>query len=201
VGDALGVLVGSDPVGDAIEHGVLGIGAVAGEEDAVVGVFDDDAELARAVSRDGHEGDVAGVGQGQARVEWAERHGREVDRCGIEPGGQAPVGVPAQAASEPCRVLEFGPGDDDLGVAEVVQATGVVGVQVREHDAADVAGVDAEALRLRADLLLRLDALANREAKERLPSREVARLSAAGGLARIDDDHALWVLDREGIDR
>jgi hypothetical protein len=75
------------------------------------------------------------------------------------------------------------------------------GVEVGEHDAPDIARADAELLQLRADLLLGLDVLADGEAEERLPAREVAGLGDAGGLARVDDDDAFGVLDREGVDR
>ena len=56
----------------------------------------------------------------------------------------------------------------------VVQAAGVVGVQMRHHDAADIAHSDAELLELRPDLLLGLDPLANRVTEDRVPAREVA---------------------------
>ena len=83
----------------------------------------------------------------------------------------------------------------------MVQAAGVVGVEVRHHDPADIARADPEPLELRADLLLGLDLLADGEPEERLPAREVAGLGDAGRLAGIDDDHALRVLDRERVDR
>jgi hypothetical protein len=77
----------------------------------------------------------------------------------------------------------------------------VVGVQVREDQPADVAGRDAQALELRADLLAGGHALAHGEAEERLPAGEVAALRGAGGLSGVDDDDAFGVLDREGVDR
>jgi hypothetical protein len=73
-------------------------------------------------------------------------------------------------------------------------------VQVRHHQPADVARSDAEPLELRADLLFRLDPFAEC-ADARVPAREVAPLRGAGVLARVDDDHAFRVLDREGVDR
>jgi hypothetical protein len=71
---------------------------------------------------------------------------------------------------------------------------------VGHHDPADIAGLDAESFQLRADLLLRLDPFAERT-QAGMPAREVAPLGGAGVLARVDDDHALGVLDREGVDR
>ena len=82
-----------------------------------------------------------------------------------------------------------------------MQAAGVVGVQMRHHHLADVTGLDPELLELRADLLLRLDEFTNRETEDRMPTREIARLRSAGAFARVDHDHALGMLDREGVDR
>ena len=108
--------------------------------------------------------------------------------------------VAAQAAAQARCELELGARDEDLGVGEVVQAAGVVGVQMGHHQPAHIARADAEPLELRADLLLGLDPLAE-SADARMPAWEVARLGSAGGLARVDDDHAFRVLDREGVDR
>ncbi|HSL64457.1 MAG TPA: hypothetical protein VK874_07330 [Gaiellaceae bacterium] len=78
---------------------------------------------------------------------------------------------------------------------------GVIGVQVRQHDAVDVLRREADALELRPDLLLRLDPLADAEAEVRVPPGEVAALSDSGGLARVDEQQALRVLDEERVDR
>jgi hypothetical protein len=69
------------------------------------------------------------------------------------------------------------------------------------HDQAVIGGEDAEALQLRADLLLGLHALADGEAEEGLPAREVAGLGGACRPSGVDDDQTLGVLDREGVDR
>jgi len=50
VGDAFGLLVGADAVDDSTEQELLGVGAIAGEEDAVIAVLDDDPDMARAVA-------------------------------------------------------------------------------------------------------------------------------------------------------
>ena len=86
--EPLGVLVGADAVHRSAEHGVLGVGAVAREEDRVVAVLDDDGELAGAVAGDGDERDVAGLGQPQAGGKRPERAGCEVDRVGLNEAGQ-----------------------------------------------------------------------------------------------------------------
>src|SRR5215218_220276 len=70
-----------------------------------------------------------------------------------------------------------------------------------QDDPADIGGRDPEPLELRADLLLVTHSLANGEAEGRLPAREVAGLGDTGGLAGVDDDHTLGVLDGEGVDR
>ena len=108
--------------------------------------------------------------------------------------------VAAEAAAQARGELELGPRDEDLGGGEVVQAAGVVGVQVGHHQPADIAGADPEPFELGADLLLGLDPLA-KSADARMPGREVARPGRAGGLAGVDDDHALGMLDRERVDR
>src|SRR5215213_2371493 len=70
-----------------------------------------------------------------------------------------------------------------------------------QHDPAHVAPPDAEPLELGPDLLLARNRLPDGEAEERLPAREVPGLGDPGGLAGVDDDDALRMLDREGVDR
>jgi hypothetical protein len=65
--EPFGVLVQADAVRYPAEHGVLGVGTVAGEEDAVVAVLDENAELAGAVAGDRNERDVARFSQPQTR--------------------------------------------------------------------------------------------------------------------------------------
>ena len=77
----------------------------------------------------------------------------------------------------------------------------MVGVEMRHNHLADVAARDAELLQLRADLLLGLHPLANREPEHGVPAREVAGLGGASGLAGVDDDHPFRMLDRECVDR
>ena len=97
--------------------------------------------------------------------------------------------------------IELAPRDEDLGVGEVVQAPGVVGVQVGHHEhARHRPDSIASRLELGADLLFRLDPFAE-GANSWVPAREVAGLGGACGLAGVDDDHAFWVVDRERVDR
>ena len=163
--EPLGVLVGADAVHRAAEHGVLGVGAVAREEDRVVAVLDDDGELAGAVAGDGDERHVAGLGQPQAGGNGPSGTGsRSIERR-FEPGGPGLVDVAAQATPQSLRVVQFGTRDEDLVVREVVQPTGVIGVEMGHHDPTDIARPDPEPLELRADLLLGLDSLAHRRRK------------------------------------
>src|ERR687891_1495121 len=167
------LLVDADAVDLPAEHQLLRIGAVAGEEDGVVALVDEHADLPGGVAGKGHERDVAGFGQAQALREGSERLRLELNQRWAEPCGPALVrDVAAQAATEAGGVLELRASDEDLVVGEVVQAAGVIGVQVSQHDPADVARLDAESLQLRADLLLRLDPLA-KGAEARVPAREV----------------------------
>ena len=83
----------------------------------------------------------------------------------------------------------------------MVQAAGVVRVEVGQHNDADVGRRDAEPRELRPYLLVRSDVLAHGEPKEGRPPREVARLPHSGGRTRGDDGHPLGVLDRECVDR
>jgi hypothetical protein len=77
----------------------------------------------------------------------------------------------------------------------------VVGVEVGEDDVAHVGGAEAERLDLRADLLVGGDLLANGEAVVHVPAREPAGLERPCGLAGVDDDEAVGVLDQPGEDR
>ena len=108
--------------------------------------------------------------------------------------------VAAQAAAQARGELEFCARDEDLGVGEVVQAAGVIGVQVGHHEPADIARADAKPFQLGADLLFGLDPFAE-GVDARVPAGEVTGLGGAGAFARVDDDHAFRVLDREGVDR
>jgi hypothetical protein len=201
VGKSFRVVVGADAVDPPAEHQVLGVGAVAGEEDSVVVVFDEHADLAGGMTRDGHERDVADFGQAQAPRERLNLLRLELEQGWPEPGRPVLVrNVAAQPAAQPRAELELRARNEDLGVGEVVQAAGVIGVQVRHHEPAHIARADAEPFKLGPDLLLGLDPFAE-SADTRMPAGEVAGLGGAGGLAGVDDDHALRVLDREGIDR
>ena len=71
--DAFGVLVRADAVDGSSQQQVLRVGAVAGEEDGVVAVFDQDADMAWAVAWERNERDVACPRQAQALREGPER--------------------------------------------------------------------------------------------------------------------------------
>ena len=88
VGKPFRVVVGADAVDPPAEHQALGVGAVAGEEDSVVVVFDENADLAGGMTRDGHERDVAGFGQAQALRERPQRLRLELEQVWSEPAGQ-----------------------------------------------------------------------------------------------------------------
>jgi hypothetical protein len=83
----------------------------------------------------------------------------------------------------------------------VRQPARVIGVEVREHHPAHVAGREPQGAKLRADLLLGRDPFAQPEAEVRVPPREVAGLGDAGGLTGVHDDQALGVLDEPREDR
>jgi hypothetical protein len=63
VGEPFRVAVGPHAVDLPAEHQLLGVGAVAGEEDGVVALVDEHADLTGGVAGDGDEGDVARFGQ------------------------------------------------------------------------------------------------------------------------------------------
>jgi hypothetical protein len=75
----------------------------------------------------------------------------------------------------------------------------VIGVKVGQDDPANVARLDAEPGQLRADLVVGLDPL-TKGPDAGVPAREVGALRSARILAGVDDDHALGMLDREGVD-
>ena len=102
------------------------------------------------VAVEGHERDVAGLRERQALRERPVGGGREVDDGRREPVGPAVVGIAAQAPAQARGDLEVLARDEDLDAGEVVQAAGVVGVQVGQHDPAHVARRDPEPRQLRA---------------------------------------------------
>lgn len=108
----------------------------------------------------------------------------------------------AADATHPSRgEIELGPGDEHFGVGEVMQAAGVIRVEVGEDDLGDIGGADAQLLQAGPDLLLGLHPLAYPEAEVRMPAWEVAGLACAGGLAGVHHDHPFGMLDRKGVDR
>ena len=66
VGESLLCVVGPDAVCFPAEHEILRVRAVAREEDGVVSVLDENADLTGGVAGNGYERDVAGFGQAQA---------------------------------------------------------------------------------------------------------------------------------------
>jgi hypothetical protein len=78
------------------------------------------------------------------------------------------------------------------------EAAVVVDVHVGEHHGLHVARADAKPSQLRAHFLLRLDVEADGKSKIRMPARQRFQMRRRSG---VDDDHALRMLDRPGIDR
>ena len=115
--------------------------------------------------------------------------------------GKRRLGVAAEAPATPRSDLEVAARDEDLGVGKVVEPTRVVGVQVREHDRADVAGRMPSPFS--CGPISSSGATHSRQAvaEERVPSREVFGLGGARALAGIDHDHAFGMLDGERVDR
>jgi hypothetical protein len=70
----------------------------------------------------------------------------------------------------------------------------MVSVEMSHHNPANIARPDAESSQLRADLHTRLHPPAE-GADAGMPAGEVALLRGAGRLTRVDDDHALGMLD------
>jgi DNA-binding CsgD family transcriptional regulator len=201
VGQPLGPLVGPDTVGRPAEHQLLGVGAIAGEEDGVVALLYHHSDVTRRVARERNDDHVARVCDPLAPRERAVPVRTEFERSGVKPGWPLIVGIAAKQSESPRRVGDLGSAGEDLGVREVMKAAGVIGVQVRHHDLPYITPADSEVAESWADLLLWLDPLADGKAKHRMPAGKVAWAARAGGLARIDDDHTLRVLDRKRVDR
>jgi len=104
-------------------------------------------------------------------------------------------------ADQAARVVVVGARADDLALGEVRQPAGVIGVEVREHDPPHVVGREPERAQLGTDLLLGRDPFAQGEAEVWVPRREVAAVRDMGGLAGVDDDQPLGVLDEPREDR
>src|SRR4029450_13031287 len=147
---------------------------VAGEEDGLVALVDEHADLAGGVAGDGYERNVACFGESQALWERPQRLRPELEQGWPEPGWPVRVrDVAAQAAAQARCEVEFRARDEDLVVGEVVQAAGVVGVRVGHHQPAHTARADADLLELGTDLLLGLDPFAE-SADAWMPAWEVA---------------------------
>ena len=77
----------------------------------------------------------------------------------------------------------------------------MVGVEMRDDDPPHVVGREAEPAQLRTDLFLGPHPFAQAEPEVRLPGGEIAGLGRARGLAGVDDDQTLRVLDEPREDR
>jgi hypothetical protein len=93
---------------------------------------------------------------------------------------------------------DFTGAGEDAAMRKMREAAVVVDMQVGEHYGLHVAGANAEASQLRAHFLLRLDVEADGKLKIRMPARQRFQMRRRSG---IDDDHALRMLDRPGVDR
>src|SRR5262249_12124363 len=98
----------------------LRVGTVTGQEDGVIAVFDEYAELAWTVARDGNEGDVARLGKAQALREAPERLRLEVDRGRVKPGWPTRVRVTTQLSLQAGCVCNVGARGEDFRIREVV---------------------------------------------------------------------------------
>src|SRR5580698_2320886 len=81
------------------------------------------------------------------------------------------------------------------------QSSGVIGMEMRQHNLAYVSGCDSESPKLRTNLFFRMDRKADRTPVERMPGGMVSVLMNPRGLPRIDHDHSLIMLDDPGVDR
>ena len=127
--------------------------------------------------------------------------GREVERLHAQPRRPVVGEVAAEAAAQAGGGALLAGGHEHAGVREVVQAVGVVVVQMREHDRAHGSRIEAQALELRPDLVLGRDPEAHAEAVVRMPARQVAGLADPRALAGVDDDRPVGMLDDPGEDR
>ena len=75
----------------------------------------------------------------------------------------------------------------------------MIGVQVGEDHGPDVGRLDAERAQLGCDLVFGGQLEAGK-AEERVPPREPARFRRTGGLAGVEEDETLWMLDHERVD-
>ena len=125
----------------------------------------------------------------------------ELDRPRLEPVRIVAVEVAVQRPAAGERHRRLGTRHHDLGPAEIGEAAGVVAVHVGHHERSDGTGVDARIFELRPDLLIRSDPAALARPHERMPPRLVSRVVGTRALARVDDDRALRMLDREGANR
>ena len=183
-----GARLRGDAVQDAVEHELLGVRRVAGEHDARV-ALDEDREVTRRVAGRRQQHDavhelVVGLDQ-----RWGQ------------PRGPVLVQVTALAAHEAGCDVPLGARDHHLRTREVAQAARVVGVHVRQDHPADVVRRRSRGAELRPDLVVGRDPLAEAAAVVEVPAREVARVVDAGGLAGVDDDQAVRMLDQPGAHR
>src|SRR4051812_26136445 len=109
--------------------------------------------------------------------------------------------VAVELTAEAAGPLELRARHEYLAITHVVKAARVVGVEVGEHDGADVRRAHADPIELRPKLLVRAHVAADGAAEVRVPAREVAGLARARRLAGVDEDRAVVVLDQPCVDR
>jgi len=90
---------------------------------------------------------------------------------------------------------------DDLRAGEVRKAAGVISVHVGHDQPAHVARLDAQALQLGTDLLLRGHPPPLARPHERMPPRLITGVVGMGALTGVNDDRTVGMFDCEAEDR
>ena len=161
-----------------------------------VAVAHDDREVVRRMARVG-TAMTSPAAVGALRREGPHAVGCQASGSGETTAAIASAGSRAWRRRYPMRG-RFRRAGEDAAMRKMREAAVVVDMQVGQHDRFHVAGADAELRNCGPDFLLRLDVEADGKLEIRMPARQRFQMRRRSG---IDDDDALRMLDRPGVDR
>ena len=183
------------PVDQPREHGRLGVGSVARDEDRRLAVLDDHAQVVGGVAGRGDRDDRPVRGQPTRPGERPVRAILKRERLRIEALGPTLRQVSANLASEPRRGPQLARRGQHLAVGKARQAAVMVDVHVGENDLPHIFPADPERREFWRGLLLGLDREPDREAEVGMPARQAHQ---AGGRARVDEQDLVPMLHGVG---
>ena len=162
----------ADAVDRALKHCRLAVGGVAGDEDGLISILDDDREMVGRVAGRRHGDDCAVGGETLRARKQPVRPSVENQRFRIEMLGPALRQIAAKPAGDPRGPRKFARTDQNFAYRKRLEPAVVIDVQMSQDDAPDVVRADADRAQLRPRFLIRFDVEAHGVAEVGMPARQ-----------------------------